>query len=57
MRCTRCHRNLSNPPILVAGQALGPTCARQMGYRQHARVARAQRPDERQGVLPLENPA
>lgn len=59
MRCTKCHRNLTRPPILVAGQALGPVCAREMGYRLQVRVRVPRRGpvDARQGELQLEVPA
>jgi hypothetical protein len=29
-RCTRCHRELKRPPIVVGDYPFGPDCARQM---------------------------
>lgn len=30
IRCTRCHRPLKRPPIMVGDYAFGPQCARAM---------------------------
>lgn len=50
MVCTRCHRQLTRPPVYVAGMSLGPRCA-QLVAGSKPRRARTSAPDARQADL------
>ncbi len=50
IRCTRCHRELKRPPVVVGDYPFGPDCARQMFGRVQkpaapARPARVRKDD------------
>ena len=43
-RCTRCHRELKRPPVVVGDYPFGPDCARRLFGRVQKPAAPASRP-------------